>query len=476
MADTFKGIITSDGKKRQLPYMNVLETPVSDKTLSVEGGFADSKIVGNKFAKVDETTNSLKEDLGDVDNKFNEGINLYNKDAEMLHRFVDPNGNGANSESWRLLEIAIESNETYTFGGARIMTCIYDENGGVISGGNDSSAAYSIVMPENAKSIKVSCQTVDTDKVQIVKGGTLTQYIPYGFMLNTPHYYTKYEVDRIVYGNVLKANPSNYRKILESIIDSSYENQYLVLLENGVYDVLSMLTDVEKSDDNFYGLYIPKFTKIRGIANNVIIKLESPSLKGKLSAVNLDVTASIENCKVIASKCRYAIHDDWTERKWFNDETIPDYWTSAFEKGFEKICKNVSTEITESYVGASWGSGTVNSTKWIYKNCIIGKGNDYAYICHNDNSSVMGADVTLENCRVDGKIRFSSLNKGVKSDCFAHIVGTKSDGIDLTEENVDLYGNGIRWHIDGYANNINASSVTIVNTDDIDYSSNINLL
>lgn len=36
MADTFKGIITADGKKRQLPYENVLKTPVSDETLSIQ--------------------------------------------------------------------------------------------------------------------------------------------------------------------------------------------------------------------------------------------------------------------------------------------------------------------------------------------------------------------------------------------------------------------------------------------------------
>lgn len=63
MADTFKGIITADGKKRQLPYGAVLEKPVSDKTLSEDGGFADSKAVGDKFAKVDSETASLKEDL-----------------------------------------------------------------------------------------------------------------------------------------------------------------------------------------------------------------------------------------------------------------------------------------------------------------------------------------------------------------------------------------------------------------------------
>lgn len=62
MADTFKGIITADGKKRQLPYGAVLDRPVSDATLSKEGGFADSKAVGDKFAKVDSETASLKED------------------------------------------------------------------------------------------------------------------------------------------------------------------------------------------------------------------------------------------------------------------------------------------------------------------------------------------------------------------------------------------------------------------------------
>lgn len=63
MADIFKGIITADGKKRQLPYRNVLETPVSDETLSIQGAFADAKVVGDKFKEVKTETNSLKEDL-----------------------------------------------------------------------------------------------------------------------------------------------------------------------------------------------------------------------------------------------------------------------------------------------------------------------------------------------------------------------------------------------------------------------------
>ena len=65
MADTFRGIITADGKKRQLPYGSVLETPTSDETLSIQGAFADSKVVGDKFKEVNAETDSLKEDKAD---------------------------------------------------------------------------------------------------------------------------------------------------------------------------------------------------------------------------------------------------------------------------------------------------------------------------------------------------------------------------------------------------------------------------
>lgn len=65
MANTFKGIITADGKKRQLPYGSILEIPASDETLSIQGAFADSKAVGDKFKEVKAETDSLK-DLVDV--------------------------------------------------------------------------------------------------------------------------------------------------------------------------------------------------------------------------------------------------------------------------------------------------------------------------------------------------------------------------------------------------------------------------
>lgn len=49
MADTFKGIVTSDGKRRQMLYSYLLGIPESDVSLEISGGFADAKIVGDQL-------------------------------------------------------------------------------------------------------------------------------------------------------------------------------------------------------------------------------------------------------------------------------------------------------------------------------------------------------------------------------------------------------------------------------------------
>lgn len=70
MSDTFKGIVTADGKKRQLPYGSILDIPKSDPSLTVEGGFADAAVVGKKNKKTDEAIASLKEDISNKITKF----------------------------------------------------------------------------------------------------------------------------------------------------------------------------------------------------------------------------------------------------------------------------------------------------------------------------------------------------------------------------------------------------------------------
>ena len=101
MADTFKGIITADGKKRQLPYENVLKTPVSDETLSIQGAFADAKAAGDKFKEVKVETDSLKEDLD------NYGIDLRRIDFREILVTKDSGGS-------KIVKVVLRSGQKYT--------------------------------------------------------------------------------------------------------------------------------------------------------------------------------------------------------------------------------------------------------------------------------------------------------------------------------------------------------------------------
>ena len=138
MSDTFKGIITADGKKRQLPYNALMEVPVSDKTLSVEGAFADSKAVGDKFAKVDSETASLKEDLSDWSKL--EGYELANLKSKLKlekeNVYASSAGIGKPPyygafDGCNVYSLDIES-DIYTFTEARFALPI-DEKGNVLA-------------------------------------------------------------------------------------------------------------------------------------------------------------------------------------------------------------------------------------------------------------------------------------------------------------------------------------------------------
>lgn len=69
MAESILKIHTQNG---DIPvgYPGLANKPISDKTLSKEGAFADSKAVGDRFKEVNAETDSLKEDLSNKITKF----------------------------------------------------------------------------------------------------------------------------------------------------------------------------------------------------------------------------------------------------------------------------------------------------------------------------------------------------------------------------------------------------------------------
>lgn len=65
MADSILKIRTQDGDK-PIGYPGLADKPVADKTLDIDGAFADAKVVGDKFKEVKVETNSLREDMVDL--------------------------------------------------------------------------------------------------------------------------------------------------------------------------------------------------------------------------------------------------------------------------------------------------------------------------------------------------------------------------------------------------------------------------
>lgn len=69
MAESILKIHTQNGDV-PVGYPDLADKPISDKTLSKEGAFADSKAVGDRFKEVNAETDSLKEDLSNKITKF----------------------------------------------------------------------------------------------------------------------------------------------------------------------------------------------------------------------------------------------------------------------------------------------------------------------------------------------------------------------------------------------------------------------
>lgn len=79
MAESILKIHTQNGNI-PVGYPGLANKPIADKTLSEEGAFADSKVVGDKFKEVKTETDSLKEDIVpleyDIYNQLNKKLNI----------------------------------------------------------------------------------------------------------------------------------------------------------------------------------------------------------------------------------------------------------------------------------------------------------------------------------------------------------------------------------------------------------------
>ena len=197
MADTFKGIVTVDGKKRQLPYESVFGKPIADRTLTIEGAFADAKVVGDKFKEAKAETGSLKEGLGGLNDDYNGIFTSKNmiSNSDKTDGYYNANGFTQSTTMQTSNLCVLEAGQTYTLsnnGTGHMRLAFFDtkttpqENKAPVEyiTTNDFTQKTIYTFVANHKYVYISCPKDNTIKdIMLELGSTKSEYVPYEKMI-----------------------------------------------------------------------------------------------------------------------------------------------------------------------------------------------------------------------------------------------------------------------------------------------------
>lgn len=285
--------------------------------------------------------------------------------------------------------------------------------------------------------------------------------------------YINNKVDKLeAVSTIINVNPSdNLRKILEGITDSSNEKKYIINIQEGIYDIASYYTEAEWNVENstFIGLRVPDFVTLVGIGNkeNVILTAEDSNKQREyISTLNLQNTCALKNLTIKAKNLRYAVHDDFAKKG---------------QESYERILENCDfygENLKKVYV---YGCGIKEGANYKIKNCkfTTDATNNFSFLIHNNTKWQRCSKVEIENCRfypVDTSygIVLSSLGTDTKF-TYVTLKGNQMKRLRLNENAPSTFGTGITFKVDGYGNSI-SDTIQIMNSDDVDYSSYVDLV
>lgn len=231
MAESILKIHTQNGDV-PVGYPGLADKPIADKTLSVEGAFADSKAVGDKFKEVKTETDSLREDISNKITKFyasNQGethitdsdngkimdMMLYGKSEQKQYSgknlfdkttsksawigddgiYFEKGEIGTNTDVVSAY-IGVKENSTYiasfktNYNANRIYWCTYNANKEFVS---ITKGANKITVPTGIRDVRVMismehryCVAVN-DELQVELGTKATSYEPYTGGIPSPN-------------------------------------------------------------------------------------------------------------------------------------------------------------------------------------------------------------------------------------------------------------------------------------------------
>ncbi len=235
MADSILKIRTQDGDK-PIGYPGLADKPVADKTLAIEGAFADAKVVGDNFKKTKTETDSLKEDIGDICIKSINYLNYTTKKSGVFY-FHNSKNTGNNDNTSLFKEIKISKGKTYYYKNLYAYFCnIFYDNGNSNALSETSNAAESGSFTANDNGIILISVSNKVDKYVFTEDENYTNdsYVP----------------------NLLKAFYSNNKLItskkgLENCDDADNNKLYQIVIAKGTTEKIienSPFLDVWKTN------------------------------------------------------------------------------------------------------------------------------------------------------------------------------------------------------------------------------------
>lgn len=231
------------------------------------------------------------------------------------------------------------------------IVCYYTEEKTFIIGEDVNN----FTTPSNCAFIRISPYkpTLAISNIMIEKGNSISD--------NYEPYYEPYSVVKlsalpdnvlnktINYITVATDGSGDYTKIqtaLESITDASENNEYIVNIKEGTYDLGADFTEAQLAADSGYaGITVPNYVYLRGQGDKtkIILSVRLDTKHQYISALNFARTSGIENLTIIGEKTRYAIHDDFG---------------AGPDKPYYRTIKNCIIKGINNYYSVAYGSGT----------------------------------------------------------------------------------------------------------------------
>lgn len=485
--------LTASGEKAVQDIQTAGSEQLGKMQAVAEAFTADREQIANNK----EDIGSLKEDLDGVFEKtYSRNLLKYNNLKQGF--YLNHKGEVAANSSMAFIEdyLSVDENTYYT------LSRYNKENKVYITGANCIVSFYNLekeflsykqiidenlgkfITPLNCKYIRLSGTAAwfSDELLQLEKGTIPTNYVEYKINMTLSEGAVPDSVENKTVVNhliVKKDGTGNFIKIqdaINSINDSSKNNRYIIHVYEGEYDLGEDFAESDISNPSFSGIFVPDFVTIKGEGNrdNIILFVELTEYNKMISALNLSNTSALEGITVRETRTRYCIHDDFAKNN----------------ISYERSVKNCKFIAIDTYYNSCYGSGCKEGADWKFENCIFdaSKCNDsngkIAFLNHNNINWQYTSSIKFINCKFIGRyvandngvITLRTLNTNANNmETNMSLYGCDiGGGIVLKEKSKDVYGGGILFKINGFANkNIEYS---IVNTDGKDYSGNINLI